>query len=448
MGRVRYSSESRAANGPTVEPVRIKTGPSLPATLTRHPSGHGAPAQRLERFLVRDIPVSAASGLALIPILVWGTHSAYMLVLIIGPVLNACVGVWALRAARRGRLAQAVAAMCASLWALAVVDVVIAPVILPCFVAVVMLGAILAIPYVPQRQLNVLLVISTAVVAVLAVLGRFQDVTHLTGHLPAWLPNVVVVVWLPVVVALAALSLSHYRANLVDASDELRASATQLEASRRRIVVTADVERRRIERDLHDGAQQTLMAIMLRAGSEKYEQEDLITDLQRAVDELRGLAHGIYPPLLAQRGLCEALRVATERSPVPTTVVCRGRARYRQELESAVYFCCLEAMQNISKHAGPAATALITVWDEGSSVCFSVADDGVGFDGPATARGAGLTNMADRVGAAGGNLGVSSAPGSGTVVHGAMPKALAQEPFCPSPHIALSDDTLSSSFGT
>jgi signal transduction histidine kinase len=120
-----------------------------------------------------------------------------------------------------------------------------------------------------------------------------------------------------------------------------------------------------------------------------------------------------YPPLLAQSGLGDALRVATERSPVPTTVICEGHARYRQEVESAVYLCCLEGIQNINKHAGPNARALITVWEEGSSLCFSVADDGVGFEGAATARGAGLTNMADRVGAAGGDLRVSSARGRG-----------------------------------
>ena len=149
--------------------------------------------------------------------------------------------------------------------------------------------------------------------------------------------------------------------------------------------------------------------------------EELGGDVQETLDELRRLAHGIYPPLLADRGLTEALRSAAERSPVPTSVDAANLARYRPEIEAAVYFCCLEALQNVGKYAGQSARAQIRVREEEGGLIFEVSDDGVGFDVRASSAGVGFTNMNDRVGAIGGNLRVSSAPGRGTTVSGAIP---------------------------
>jgi signal transduction histidine kinase len=146
------------------------------------------------------------------------------------------------------------------------------------------------------------------------------------------------------------------------------------------------------------------------------------TDLQDAVQELRRLAHGIYPPLLAERGLPDALSAAATRAALPTTVQAEGVGRYDQALEAAVYFCVLEALQNAGKHAGEGSEATITLRDHEGALVFEVADDGAGFDmGTGAHRGHGFVNMADRVGAIGGTLAVDSAPGKGTRISGRIP---------------------------
>jgi signal transduction histidine kinase len=206
----------------------------------------------------------------------------------------------------------------------------------------------------------------------------------------------------------------------------------ELRASRSRVVSAADAERRRIERDLHDGAQQHLigLAVHLRlardlAESEPEKTKELLeslgADAQEALEQMRDLAHGIYPPLLQDRGLADALAAAARRSPVRTTLVADGLGRYEADVEATIYFCCLEALQNVSKYAGAGATATVTLREEDGTLCFGVRDDGVGFDVEHGKRGAGFTNMRDRVGAIGGSLEVESVPGSGTAVSGIVP---------------------------
>jgi signal transduction histidine kinase len=140
------------------------------------------------------------------------------------------------------------------------------------------------------------------------------------------------------------------------------------------------------------------------------------------VQELRALAHGIYPPLLADRGIEEALRSAAGRATLPAQVEASGLPRQSAEVEAAVYFCCLEALQNAGKHAGPEATVSVRVWEEPGALLFEVSDDGAGFDpNGSKGKGAGFVNMGDRVGAMGGALQVRSAPGAGTTVAGRIP---------------------------
>src|SRR5262249_39667642 len=137
---------------------------------------------------------------------------------------------------------------------------------------------------------------------------------------------------------------------------------------------------------------------------------------------LRNLAHGIYPPLLMDRGLGEALNAAATRAALPTSVNADGVGRYPQAVEAAGYFCCLEAPQNAAKHAGGRAEARITVQEEAGALLFSVADDGAGFDMASGAqRGHSFINMSDRVGAIGGSISVESAPGKGTRISGRIP---------------------------
>jgi signal transduction histidine kinase len=214
--------------------------------------------------------------------------------------------------------------------------------------------------------------------------------------------------------------------------DEVRRQATELQTSRRRIVATADAERRRIERNLHDGAQQHLVALAVKLRlARQFADRDLDKaramldqlggDLTAAIDELRALAHGIYPPLLMDRGLVDALGAAARRSALPTEVRAGEVGRYVQEIEAAVYFCCLEALQNAGKHAGDGATCVVSVREEAGGLLFEVADDGAGFDLTARGTGAGFINMGDRVGAIGGSVNVESTPGRGTRVYGVVP---------------------------
>ena len=146
----------------------------------------------------------------------------------------------------------------------------------------------------------------------------------------------------------------------------------------------------------------------------------LQAEAQAALEDLRDLARGIYPPLLADKGLPAALEAQARRSPVPVEVEADGLARYPQEVEAAVYFCCLEALQNVAKY-GQASRARISLRAGEGSVAFTVIDDGVGFDPRVTRYGSGLTNMRDRVEALGGSLEVTSAPGAGTTVAGGVP---------------------------
>jgi signal transduction histidine kinase len=213
--------------------------------------------------------------------------------------------------------------------------------------------------------------------------------------------------------------------------DEVRKQADALRESRARIVASGDAERRRVERNLHDGAQQHLVALAVNirltkdiivddqeAGMEMLDQ--LAGEVQETIQELRELAHGIYPPLLVDSGLVEALRAAANRNPLPVDILADGIARYPSETEAAVYFCCLEALQNAAKHA-PDARVEVRLWEESGGLLFTVSDDGPGFDPDTAQRGHGYVNMADRLGAIGGTVLWDSELGKGSQVRGSVP---------------------------
>ena len=214
--------------------------------------------------------------------------------------------------------------------------------------------------------------------------------------------------------------------------EELQRRNEELIASRARIVAAGDESRRQIERNLHDGAQQHLVALAVKVGLVKQllqSDPDTATamldefrgDVQAALEELRELAHGIYPPLLRARGLTEALTSAVNRVPLPTTIELGEVGRYGTDVESAVYFCCLEAMQNAGKHAGDGATIAVAMGNGDGGLWFEVTDDGAGFDPTTTAESHGFVNMRDRLGAVGGELTVISVPGEGASIRGSVP---------------------------
>jgi signal transduction histidine kinase len=213
--------------------------------------------------------------------------------------------------------------------------------------------------------------------------------------------------------------------------DDLRQANDDLRASRTRVVVAGDEARRKLERNLHDGAQQHLVALAVKlrlardsVGEDPAAAEAMIDEvrgnLQEAITELRSLAHGIFPPLLVSGGLPEALQATAARAAVRVTLELDGVGRHTGEVEAAVYFCCSEALQNAGKHAAD-ATVTLRVTESAKALVWEVVDDGPGFDAAALGGGHGFINMEDRMGSVGGQLEVISAPGAGTTVRGSIP---------------------------
>ena len=213
---------------------------------------------------------------------------------------------------------------------------------------------------------------------------------------------------------------------------ELQARLVDLRASRQRLVAAQDEERRKIERNIHDGAQQQLVALAVKlrlaenaakgegAGQTGAMLSGLQADTTDALENLRDLARGIYPPLLADKGLAAALEAQARKAPIPTLVGSDGIRRYPKEIEAAVYFCSLEALQNIGKYAH-ASNATIRLAEEDGDLIFEVTDDGIGFDPATTGHGSGLQGMIDRLDAIDGTLDVRSEPGRGATVTGRIP---------------------------
>ena len=236
-------------------------------------------------------------------------------------------------------------------------------------------------------------------------------------------------------------------------ADRVDTSNDELQQSRARILAAADNERRRIERDLHDGGQQRLVALRIRlqlaeemmikspAGAREMLQR-LAHDVDGVLEELRSLAAGVYPAALAAHGLADAVRAVATESPLPLHVKVTGSDRYPDDVEAAVYFCCLEAMQNVAKHA-PGSTQIWLMLELGSDLRFEVRDDGPGFDLATTQR-RGLDNMHDRVAALSGRFEVVSAPGAGTRIRGRLPGTprvrAPQPPQGGGPELLLADE--------
>jgi signal transduction histidine kinase len=214
-------------------------------------------------------------------------------------------------------------------------------------------------------------------------------------------------------------------------TEQLRMRLEELHASRQRLVGAQDEERRKIERNIHDGAQQQLVALAVKQrmtasliGKDDERASAMLAELQietnAALDDLRDLARGIYPPLLADRGLAAALEAQARKAALPVTVDADGIGRFPQDVEATVYFCTLEALNNVAKYAD-ATRATVRLSNGNGELRFEVTDDGRGFDTASTGYGTGLQGMGDRLAAIGGELSVRSAPGSGTTIAGMVP---------------------------
>jgi signal transduction histidine kinase len=205
----------------------------------------------------------------------------------------------------------------------------------------------------------------------------------------------------------------------------------ELRDSRRRIVAAQDERAKALERNIHDGAQQQLvaMAVKQRLAESLVDRDpakakrmlaDIQTETQEALETLRDLARGIYPPLLADKGLGVALTAQARKAAIPVDVASDSVGRYPQDIESALYFCCLEALQNVAKYAR-ATRATVRLSADDATLRFEVRDDGAGFDERSVPFGSGLQGMADRLDAIRGSLQVRSAPGEGTTITGIVP---------------------------
>jgi signal transduction histidine kinase len=220
-------------------------------------------------------------------------------------------------------------------------------------------------------------------------------------------------------------------AQLAGSLEEISSQAVEVRASRKRIVETQDAERRRVERDIHDGAQQHLVGLMVqlrvanrvvhrdpdRARRIMGDARDIVAE---SLERLAELARGIHPRFLTAEGLAGALLRQHRNPSLHVTVEDEGVGRYQAEVEAAVYFTCLEALNNAAKHAA-GANAVVRLAEEDGHLVFSVSDDGSGFDPDHCRPGSGLGNMADRVAALRGSLVVTSAPSRGTSVTGRIP---------------------------
>jgi signal transduction histidine kinase len=217
----------------------------------------------------------------------------------------------------------------------------------------------------------------------------------------------------------------------VGLTEQLLERLEDLRASRQRLVAAQDHERRRLERNIHDGAQQQLVALAVKIrlarqlGAKDPEKANELlqqteAEVSQALEDLRDLARGIYPPLLADRGLVAALEGQARKSAMPVDIQANGIGRYQMEAEAAVYFCVLEALQNVAKYAGASKATIRLLGDDGN-LAFVVEDDGAGFDTSTLSYGTGLQGMADRLSALGGGLDIASRPGAGTTVSGRLP---------------------------
>ena len=212
---------------------------------------------------------------------------------------------------------------------------------------------------------------------------------------------------------------------------DLRRTVADLQDARARLATAGDDERRKLARDLHDSAQQQLIALRIHLslaqdrttrhpGEAAAALEVLGRELDDALDEVRTIAHDMYPPLLRDAGIGPALAQAVRKSP-NAHLRRVGSTRYPQEIEAAVYFAALEALQNASKHAGPDAEIVVAVWESSDEVRFEVRDNGAGFDVAAVRDGSGLSSMTERIASVGGTLDIVSWPGAGATVRGRVP---------------------------
>ena len=391
--------------------------------LLGHDLIHRFANKRVELFLTALLAVCSGVGV-LVPLGLykWVVRSPWWLATVAVGVAGCVVVGAAMRLARHGRYQQSVTLVCIGDWAVVLLATLIVPDLLPVWVVASLVPVAFAQNYISWQRGLAFTGITAGCVLAMGALARFQNIANLGAHTPRGIQSAIFIPALAVL-ALYLLVIVWNNATALRTSERMLAErAAELAASRTRLITAADEERRRLERDLHDGAQQHLVAlavlIQLARTAEHDRHQPLLSEasglLETAIAEIRRLAHGIYPPLLVSGGLAQALPAVAARAPVPVRLNLQGLRRYPASIEAALYFCCSEALQNAAKHGGPGTTVTITAHADDRMLTFTISDTGRGFDPATTATG--LTNMTDRLSAIGGNLAIHTAPGHGTRV--------------------------------
>lgn len=392
----------------------------------------------IETFINLDILGTLGGiGLLVVANALFVRQAAVWIVLPALLVLLAALAI-ARREAESGQVLRALALITTGNWMVAVVVPLLLPFLWPVMALTVLMPIVLSTPYLNRSQLFGTIMLGSIVVGTVAAIGLLNDDGGAIPDIEDELELLVVVGAL--IAQIIPIGLIVWQNNRIqqqnlgratDLNGRLLQSQDELAASRRRVVEAADTERRRIERDLHDGAQQRLVALGVRLRLLESQTRDLpdvhdavetlVGELDGAVEEVRELAHGIYPPLLQSRGLVDALSAVARRSALPVTPMIDDIGRLDQSTETALYFTAMEALTNAAKHA-PDSSVDLALAEKAGILRLTVIDDGPGFKVNSTIRSHGTHNMGDRVAAVGGWLDVSSTLGVGTTVTAVVPR--------------------------
>ncbi|MFG1931367.1 sensor histidine kinase [Mycobacterium sp. NPDC048908] len=378
-------------------------------------------AERYQLFLAGHLAGWAGAGIVLpfLEFVFWYRTPYVLLFAAVGAPQCVALAV-GLRLARLGRYSQSISLVCVTNWASVILVTLVNPNFLAVMALVALVPVVFAEPYIRWQRGLAFTVITALCVLVMVILARFLPIPEAVVNGPRWLETAFIVVALPFNAFHLMVIVWNNAAALRTSEGQLAERAAELAASRTRLITAADEERRRLERDLHDGAQQHLVSlsvlIQLARKADPDRCQSLLAEASELVEtsvvEIRRLAHGIYPPLLVSGGLTEALPTLAARASVPVHVDLAGLGRYPPSTEAALYYCCSEALQNAVKHGGPDTTVTIKARCDGQVLSLSISDTGRGFE--RATIGHGLTNMTDRLSAIGGQLVVDTAPGRGT----------------------------------
>lgn len=407
------------ARGLAAYGVPIMSDPTAPLTPGPSPLGEFI-------RLNRSGTLAAAAAIAAINAIWFGEAVLYLIPLAVVATFGMLLV--ADRRLAAGQTLQALGIVATGNWMVAVITVGLLPWTLPVMVLTAMMPIVLATPYVERRQLWPFLLGTGVTLTAIGWLGIGRDDDGVVDDVDAGIELGIVVLGMigaAVPIGVVVWQANRYHRRTATAAVEL---SEELVESRRRLVVAGDEERSRLERDLHDGAQQRLIAVamrlrMMNGRAETGDLGPIIAEVEAAMADIRHLANGLSPALLETAGLDQALSAAVRRLGRPTTTRFEPIGRLDRSVETALYFCGIEAVQNALKHADGAGLTVELVRAHDDVVVLTVSDTGPGFDPETVASSNGMINMSDRMASIGGTLVVDATPGGGATIRARVPVA-------------------------